>query len=249
MYRVLYDTGEMILSKKKIVLDKTKGVVLNNNNIVQHPTEKMDIEEITAITSITFETLVQPTSCYSWFEDCRNLKEFHNLKYLDTSNCEDMSNMFNCCCSIVSLDLSYFDTSKVTNMYAMFEDCSKLETLNLKNFNTKNVEAMSMMFYNCQSLKSLNLSKFKTSSLKDICQMFGYCFSLETLDLTSFDVSKVIDNYGLCSDCKNLKTVKLPDTLFSLNKDMFLFTKNLKEIYWKNKKYNVEDIITYNEVY
>ena len=108
---------------------------------------------------------------------------------------------------------------------------------------------MSLMFYNCESLKSINLSNFKTSRLNELYQMFQYCISLETLDLTSFDFSNNIDDYGLCADCDNLKMLKLPDTLVSLNKDMFLNTENLKEIYWKNKKYNVEDIITYDEVY
>lgn len=40
-----------------------------------------------------------------------------------------MYEMFNCCESLVSLDLSSFDTSKVTDMNGMFDDCRALNKL------------------------------------------------------------------------------------------------------------------------
>ena len=40
-----------------------------------------------------------------------------------------MSNMFNNCSSLTSLDLSSFDTSKVTNTQHMFWNCTLLEKI------------------------------------------------------------------------------------------------------------------------
>ena len=46
---------------------------------------------------------------------------------LDTSNITDMSNLFNGCSSLTTLDLSKWNISNVTNMQNMFLGCSTLK--------------------------------------------------------------------------------------------------------------------------
>ena len=57
-----------------------------------------------------------------------------------------MSNMFDGCRGLQTLDVSKFDTSKVTGMIYMFRDCSGLQTLDVTKFNTSQVTYMWNMF-------------------------------------------------------------------------------------------------------
>nr|DAR50313.1 MAG TPA: bacterial surface protein [Herelleviridae sp.] len=49
-----------------------------------------------------------------------------------------MSEMFNSCSGLTSLDVSHFDTSKVTQMYNMFSSCTSLRTIKVINETSAN---------------------------------------------------------------------------------------------------------------
>lgn len=68
------------------------------------------------------------------------------LDALNTSNIEDMSEMFKDCSNITELDLNNFDTSKVTDMSNMFSGCSNLEILDISSFDVSNVSTATGMF-------------------------------------------------------------------------------------------------------
>ena len=57
-----------------------------------------------------------------------------------------MSDMFNGCSSLTSLNLSNFNTTKVIEMTRMFSNCSSLISLNISNFNTNKTKLMENMF-------------------------------------------------------------------------------------------------------
>ena len=122
-----------------------------------------------------------PTNIKDWFKNCKTLKTIEGLQFLNTSQVEDMNNMFGACHELTSLNLSGFDTSKVTNMSSMFWECGSLTTLNLSHFNTSNVTDMSLMFSECGKLTSLNVSSFDTSKVEDMNCMFMGCDSLTTI--------------------------------------------------------------------
>ena len=118
-----------------------------------------------------------------------------------------MSNMFERCSSLTSLDLGSFDTSSVTDMGCMFGGCQSLTSLDLGSFDTSSVTDMGSMFYECSSLTSLDLGSFDTSSVTDMGCMFGGCQSLTSLDLGSFDTSSVTDMRSMFSRCSLLETI------------------------------------------
>ena len=107
-----------------------------------------------------------------------------DLRGLDTHNVTDMSNMFNRCSFLISLNLSSFDTRKVIIMRSMSQFCSSLETLDLSSFDTSkvdNTEESNMweMFEYCTALKTcfgrtqedcnkLNVSRRKPSNVNFI---------------------------------------------------------------------------------
>ena len=122
----------------------------------------------------------RPTSCYSWFRGCSNLK-IEGIEYLNTENVTNMGCMFNDCSSLTTLDVSNFDTKNVTNMGYMFAGCTSLTTLDVSNFDTKNVTNMSKMFYECYGLTTLDVSNFDTKNVTDMRWMFGFDSALTTI--------------------------------------------------------------------
>ena len=122
----------------------------------------------------------RPTSCYSWFRGCSNLK-IEGIEYLNTENVTNMGCMFNDCSSLTTLDVSNFDTKNVTNMGYMFAGCTSLTTLDVSNFDTKNVTNMNKMFCECYGLTTLDVSNFDTKNVTDMRWMFGFDSALTTI--------------------------------------------------------------------
>jgi surface protein len=118
---------------------------------------------------------------------------------------DDLSNMFNGCTNLVSVNTEDWDTSNVSDMTGMFYGCTSLTQLDLSNFNTVFVWSMSGMFQDCTSLTTLDLSNWETASIMmpdwDIRDMFLRCTALHTLRLDNCDkdtISKIL------SDIKNI---------------------------------------------
>ena len=122
----------------------------------------------------------RPTSCYSWFRGCIDLK-IEGIEYLNTENVTNMGCMFDDCRYLTTLDVSNFDTKNVTNMGYMFAGCTFLTTLDVSNFDTKNVTNMNKMFYECNGLTTLDVSNFDTKNVTDMRWMFSFNSALTTI--------------------------------------------------------------------
>ena len=122
----------------------------------------------------------RPTSCYRWFLGFSKPTTIEGIENLNTEKVTNMSEMFNSCSGLTSLDLSSFNTAKVTNMNGMFGGCYDLTSLDLSSFNTAEVTDMTWMFYNCQSLTTIYVSDgFDTRNVRSSDKMFQSCFGLE----------------------------------------------------------------------
>ena len=170
---------------------------------------------------------IAPNSNASWL-----FYKFVNLKTINFGNCfvtssvTQMSDMFEGCSSLISLDLSGFDTSSVTGMYAMFFGCSNLISLDLTGFDTSCVTTMASMFSGCSSLTALDLASFDTSSVTTMESMFSGCSSLTTLDLTSFGTSNVTTMESMFYECKSLVSLNLTNfDTSSVTRMDFMFEK------------------------
>ena len=157
---------------------------------------------------------------YGLFSGFNTVQTINFNNCINTSSVTSMSNMFNGCTSLESLDLSSFNTSNVTTMRQMFNDCTSLKSLDLSNFNTSNVETMEAMFNGCTSLKSLDLSSFNTSNVTTMFNMFSGCNNLAELNLSSFNTSNVTTMQAMFNGCKVLKSLNLSNFNTSNVKDM-----------------------------
>ena len=79
--------------------------------------------------------------------------EIKGLETWDTTNIEDMINMFYEAKNVKSLDLSSFNTENVTDMWGMFYNCTSLKTILVSNkFKVEQVSSSNLMFSNAISL-------------------------------------------------------------------------------------------------
>lgn len=192
-----------------------------------------------AIQTVVFDESFKhasPKSCDQWFYCFEGLTKIEHLDYLNTSEVENMREMFSKCTSLETLDLSSFNTEKVTNMFqmfvgstnlrtinlpkgfigsnvtdlnGMFRGCASLTELDLSGSNAEKVKNMGNMFDGCVALSNLNLSGFKTGSLTDMQYLFSSCQSLESLDLSGFNTENVSSMVSMFSQCSSLRSLDL----------------------------------------
>lgn len=216
-----------------------------------------------AIQTVVFDESfkdARPKSCNAWFYCFEGLTKIEHLDYLNTSEVENMRQMFSKCTSLETLDLSSFNTEKVTNMLSMFEGsmslrtiklpkgfigsnvtnlnatfrgCASLTELDLSGSNAEKVKNMGNMFDGCVALSNLNLSGFKTGSLTDMQYLFSSCQSLESLDLSGFNTENVTSMVSMFSQCSSLRSLDLSSFNTSKVIDMnlmFYMCTNLESI-------------------
>ena len=225
-YVAEFNATNQTLTFKKISSDNIENldfkniVIANNEPTVKDVCTRLGIDKRT-IKSVIFDKSFNEyalTSLKGFFQECGNLETISGLDYLNTENVTDMSNMFNNCIILPSLDLSNFNTAKVTNMSCMFKNCKELSSLNLsESFNTVNVTNMSSMFYGCSQLSSLALSNFNTEKVKFMPSMFYGCNKLSSLDLSNFNTENVTDMSYMFSGCQKLSSLTLSESFNTVN--------------------------------
>ena len=182
-----YESSNNTLTFKKVTSNNIESLDLNHAVIVNKPTvaamryllgiNSTDIKRV--VFDKSFKTYA-PTSLKGFFAWLTNLETIKDLKYLNTEQVTDMSNMFYGCSALTSLDLSNFNTAKVRDMSYMFYRCSALSSLDLSNFNTKKVRYMKSMFRACSALTTIYAGdKFVTIKVKNGSDMFSGCTNLK----------------------------------------------------------------------
>jgi len=217
-YVVLYEDGELVISKnhtllqKKIIKDYGE---FEDDNV---PWKR----EYNKIKRVRILNQVKSNCMKKWFEDCINLTTLINFKKLDVSDC--------------------------TNFSSMFSYCKSLQNINeLQNWNVSNGTDFSFMFYGCRSLQDLKgLQNWNISNGTDFSGMFAYCESLQNIKgLQNWNVSNGEDFSSMFEFCTLLNEIYLSNTLDILKKEMFNKCNKTLKIYWKNHIYTYEDLLEY----
>ena len=97
------------------------------------------------------------------FKGCVRLEGIKFIKI--RKKIKNISQMFDCCGYLTSIDLSNFNTENVYDMSYLFNQCGSLTSLNLSNFNTKNVTDMSFMFFGCGMLEFVGAFNYKSKKI------------------------------------------------------------------------------------
>ena len=221
-YVVLYEDGELVISKNHTLLQKKiiKDYGEFEDTDVPWKNKSSKIKKIHILNN------VKSNCMKAWFEDCINLTTLINFKNLDVSDCSDFSFMFYNCKSLQNLNgLQNWNVSSGTNFSRMFISCESLQDLNgLQNWNVSNGTNFSYMFYNCNLLQNLN-------------------------ELQNWNVSSGTTFNSMFASCKSLQNILLPNTLSILRKNIFFECHTTLKIHWKNHIYIYEDLLEYEKIY
>jgi surface protein len=90
-------------------------------------------------------------------------------------------------CQLLNNLISNFDTTNVENLFQMFYNCQSLTSLNMNNFNTENVLNMKEMFKNCIELTTLDLSNFDISKVTNMESMLEGDSNLDYINFKFFE--------------------------------------------------------------
>ena len=169
-YAVLYEDGELVISKNHTLLQKI---------IIKDYGEFEDINvpwknESSQIKKVQILDQVKSNYMKKWFIHCNHLTTLIDFKNLNVSDCVDFSSMFAYCKSLQDLNgVQKWNVSNGTNFSAMFYNCNSLQNLNgLENWNVSKGIDFSDMFYHCKSLQEISLSNTLDILIKE---MFYQC--------------------------------------------------------------------------
>ena len=173
-------------------------------------TDKLSLDEMaTEINEIsTGERDINP-EWTNWSYFCANRPDLAaKLKYSDTSNGTNFSNMFRDCKELTSIPA--LDTSKGTGFSNMFSSCSALTTI--PALDTSNGTSFSNMFYECRELTTI--PALDTSKGTSFSYKFYECRKLTTipqLNLTKSTSSSALN--GTFSRCIALVDLNIVGTI------------------------------------
>ena len=171
-YAVLYEDGELVISKNHTVLRKKiiKDYGEFEDTNIHWKNETSKIKKVQILNQIKSNCVKE------WFKGCINLTTLINFQNLDVSDCTDFS--------------------------SMFEYCESLQNLNeLQTWNVANGENFSFMFFYCESLENLNgLQNWDVSNCIDFTYMFAYCESLKEISLPKSMKYLNIDMFFNCNE-------------------------------------------------
>ena len=142
------------------------------------------------------------------------------------------------------------DQVKSNCMKNWFENCINLTTLiDFQNLDVSDCEDFSYLFFNCKLLTNISsLKDLDVSNGKNFDSMFFACQSLTDISVLGnwqmFNGKNLITMFG---NCINLRKIQLPNTLKSLNYQIFTGCSSMLQILWKDKIYIYEDLKEYRE--
>ena len=141
------------------------------------------------------------------------MEAIEGLEKLDTSRVGRMSQMFNGCSELKSIDISSFNLSQVDDLTQMFARCEKLESIKLPNVTEGNkLRNIDQMFASCKSLTTVKFGEhfaFDNPTSGNCNSMFSGCKSLESIDLPD-DFKGGQQMYSMFGNCSKLVHVGLP---------------------------------------
>ena len=173
-------------------LNESNTELYINNKKVEY--KKYFKPENKGIYEIILKFDISIKDCSYMFFNCSGIENINFISF-NTTNINNMSNMFCGCSTLKSLpDISNWNMTNVKDMNCMFASCWSLKSLpDISNWNTINVNDMSDMFRGCSSLQSLiDISNWNTINVNNMSNMFRGCSSLQSLtDISNWNTINV----------------------------------------------------------
>ena len=217
VYAKLYN----IDNKKVLVIDNNPDFTYNSGTLEKTYNEENQeylktedktvwSEDAEQIERVIINGAVYPDSTKTWFRDCTKITRIENISKLYTKNITNMSEMFNNCEMLESVDLSNFNynAENVTSMKAMFRNCKSLKILDLYYLDNNKCTKTEVggLLVGC------NLDELYLGSFPAITDMSGFMQTIcaqnvKYINLEGMDTSRVTNMTGMFSGCSNVERI------------------------------------------
>lgn len=121
------------------------------------------------------------------------------FKTIDNSNDKDF------------IDLSYIDVSNLDSLSYVFNKLSLVlpRKIDITGWNTKNITSLRSLFSDCKYLEEIKgLNTWDINDVTDMSFMFSWCSNLKYVDdLSNWNITEDMNTKGMFVGCKKLKTV------------------------------------------
>ena len=191
---------------KKFVENNANNISLVINGEKSKLVEQYDLKEgENNITMCIKNTL---TDLSSMFKLCKTLSNIDELKYLNTENVTNFSEMFRACKISNIKSLENWNTSKSKSFNSMFEECELITNIKpLKNWNVSKCKNFSDMFSGCNISKIKSLEGWNVSNGINFNGIFSYNLISDIKPLEKWDMSNATNFGSLFWGCKNLSDI------------------------------------------
>lgn len=162
-----------------------REITLKNGEVTSDTTcLAKDVEKI----KLTYSKHYSPKFICQTLQDSA-YSRVKEILYFDVSKTSDMSDMFNGCYYLTSIDGFVNKVIKGTSLYQTFYGCGSLTELDLSDWDVSKVTSFSSTFNHCTNLTTLNILGWDVSNATTLSNMFKYCSSLTELDLSGWVVN------------------------------------------------------------
>lgn len=150
-------------------------------------------------------------SATSFLNSCINLKSF-KAKNWNLSSCSSFAGFFDGCnsleyCEIENWQLRQTGTLTISNI---FQNCTSLRSVDLSAWNVSRAITLSATFNQTKSwLDFSSISNWQVSNVTNMISCFAGT-GAEEIDISGWDISNVTTVQDLFNSCSRLRTVKLP---------------------------------------
>lgn len=163
-------------------IDDDSKIIYDENSL----NEKLNINDI-KINKYTYKAKSKEDLVKYLFKtiDYLDNKDFIDLSYIDVSNLDSLSYVFNKLSLVLprKIDITGWNTKNITSLRSLFSDCKYLEEIKgLNTWDINDVTDMSFMFSWCSNLKYVD-------------------------DLSNWNITEDMNTKGMFVGCKKLKTV------------------------------------------
>ena len=174
---------------------------------------------------------VSITNLSNCWQNCHVLQSL-DLSGWDVSNVTSMASCWQNCYALQSLDLSGWDVSNVTNLANCWQNCYVLRSLDLSGWDVSNVKGMGSCWSGCYTLQSLDLSGWDVSNVTSMAYCWQNCYVLQSLNLSGWDVLNVTNLANCWQNCYSLQQISMAAIYlsFSLNTSALLQASSLAAI-------------------
>ena len=218
VYAKLYN----IDNKKVLVIDNNPDFTYNSGTLEKTYNEENQeylktedktvwSEDAGQIERVIINGAVYPDSTKTWFKDCTKITGIENIGKLYTKNITNMSEMFNNCEMLESIDLSNFNynAENVTSMKAMFKNCKSLKILDLSYLDKNKCikTEVGSLLVGC-NLDELYLCSFP--EITDMSGLINYVLgatNTKYINLEGMDTSNVTNMGSMFQNCSNVEQI------------------------------------------